>query len=493
MGKEKSKWRSYGAGGAVIAIFIVLLLFRLNVPQKFFITGEKQPIVIDGGTAGEAWMAITQNNKKIGYAVRRRVQTEQGSKFFEDIFVWINAMGVVQPLVIRTAAELKTGGEISGFRFTLESNLFRFAARGNVENGKMIIRSDGDSKPRVFPITAPLYWGNFVVASAGRGVFEPGQKKSFALFDPASLSIRELKVNSLGEERLTVLGKMTSARKLSLDFMGMKQIAWVSSDGLVLREEGILGIVLQVVSKKEALAGLEAVSDSDLTAAAAIPVTRLIDDPAGLKTLTVRINNLPQGNFLLEGGRQTFRNGLLTVKSEKYTGSSAPLLGVSENLELLRRAAPFIESDNPKIRQKAAEILMTSDDDMTKAQKLVVWMHANIAKRPVISVPDALQTLENMVGDCNEHAVLLAALGRAAGLPTEIETGLVYMRGKFFFHAWNTFYIKKIGGWITADAALGQLPADVTHLRFTRGSLERQVDMTALIGRLTLDFIGAEK
>lgn len=209
--------------------------------------------------------------------------------------------------------------------------------------------------------------------------------------------------------------------------------------------------------------------------------------------MTVRINNLPQGNFLLEGGRQTFRNGLLTVKSEKYFSSSAPFPGVSENLELLRRATPFIESDNPKIRQKAAEILMTSDDEMTKVQKLVVWMHANIARRPVISVPDALQTLENMVGDCNEHAVLLAALGRAAGLPTEIETGLVYMRGKFFFHAWNTVYIKKIGGWITADATLGQLPADVTHLRFIRGSLERQVDMTALIGRLTLDFIGAEK
>lgn len=103
--------------------FFVLLLFRLNIPQKFFITGGKQPIVSDVDTDGEAWMAITQNNKKIGYAFRRRVQTENGSKFFEDIFVWINAMGVVQPVVIWTAAELKTGGEISGFRFTLESKL----------------------------------------------------------------------------------------------------------------------------------------------------------------------------------------------------------------------------------------------------------------------------------------------------------------------------------------------------------------------------------
>jgi transglutaminase-like putative cysteine protease len=160
---------------------------------------------------------------------------------------------------------------------------------------------------------------------------------------------------------------------------------------------------------------------------------------------------------------------------------------------LYLKPEPFIQSNIPEIQRKASEIVGKEDDDQRKAEKLVAWVYKNIAKKPVISVPDALQTLKNREGDCNEHAVLLAALARAAGLPAQIETGLVYMRGSFFFHAWNVLYIDTLGGWVTADAALGQMPADVTHLRFARGALENQADLVGLIGRLKIDIVRMEK
>ena len=93
-----------------------------------------------------------------------------------------------------------------------------------------------------------------------------------------------------------------------------------------------------------------------------------------------------------------------------------------------------------------------------------------------------------MEGDCNEHAVLLAALARAAGIPAEVEAGLVYLRGRFYYHAWNVLYI---GKWVTADAVLGQMPADATHIRFVRGSTERQADLLGLMGRLRLEILEA--
>ncbi|MBW6487208.1 MAG: transglutaminase-like domain-containing protein [Syntrophobacterales bacterium] len=494
MKKSGAKWRYYGTGGGVILLFLILLFFRLGIPDKIFRGLEKQTHVTDISlSSGEVWMEITQNQQKIGYALRRRVQTEKGSEFSEDIFMKVNTMGVIQPVTIHTQANLKPGGELSGFQFALGSSLFKFAAEGTIENGKMSVRMGDDNKERVLPLPAPVYLGGSVIAAAGRGELKQGEQRSFPLFDPASLSSREVKITSLGEDKLTVRGKAVSARKLALDFMGMKQVAWVSPDGVVLREEGILGIVLQEVSKKEALSGLDDAAGSDFTAAAAIPVSPPIDDAPGLKILTVRLHNLPAGHFLLEGGRQTYRDGLLTVHHEKELKQMYPFPGVSENPDLYLKEAPFIEADNLKIRRKVSEIVAASADEMTKAEKLVRWLHKSIAKRPVLSVPDALQTLENMVGDCNEHAVLLAAMGRAAGLPTEIETGLVYMRGSFFFHAWNVFYIKKMGGWVTADATLGQMPADVTHLRFARGSLEKQMDMTGLIGRLKLEIVRMER
>ena len=147
---------------------------------------------------------------------------------------------------------------------------------------------------------------------------------------------------------------------------------------------------------------------------------------------------------------------------------------------------PFIQSDHHTIKDQAKKIIQDETVPLHKAKKLIAWVYKNIEKRPVLSVPDALSTLENRVGDCNEHAVLLAALARASGIPARIETGLAYLNGRFYYHAWNLLYV---GRWITADSAFGQIPADVTHIRFTTGSL-KQLDLMGIIGQIKLKVIG---
>ena len=148
----------------------------------------------------------------------------------------------------------------------------------------------------------------------------------------------------------------------------------------------------------------------------------------------------------------------------------------------------FIQSDHPEIQAKAKEIVSTNDPAFVKAKILVTWVNKNIQKRPVLSVPNALETLHHRVGDCNEHAVLLAALARASGIPAQVEAGLVYQKGRFYYHAWNVLYL---GAWITADAVMDQLPADVTHIRFARGT-ERQIDLVQMIGRVKLGILTAQ-
>jgi transglutaminase-like putative cysteine protease len=204
------------------------------------------------------------------------------------------------------------------------------------------------------------------------------------------------------------------------------------------------------------------------------------------------LGGITEGSFFLDGGRQSYRNGVLTIRRESVPDSSAKAVTATGDLSAFLKSSPFIQSDHPKIRRKAAEIV-GRDPDSVKADKLVAWLFKNIQKRPVLSVPNALETLENRIGDCNEHAVLLAALARAAGLPAEVEAGVVYMRGRFFYHAWNVLYLKDRGGWVTADAVLGQMPADVTHIRFVRGAADRQLDLVGLIGKLKLDILEMER
>jgi hypothetical protein len=85
-----------------------------------------------------------------------------------------------------------------------------------------------------------------------------------------------------------------------------------------------------------------------------------------------------------------------------------------------------------------------------------------------IDIESALEALKSRRGDCTEYAVLLAAMGRAVGIPTRVVSGLVYSRSfegenyvfvpHVWVHAWTG------AGWESFDAALGSF--DSTHLAF---------------------------
>ena len=120
------------------------------------------------------------------------------------------------------------------------------------------------------------------------------------------------------------------------------------------------------------------------------------------------------------------------------------------------------------------------------ARRLNDWVYKNIEKRPIPGMPSALDVLAARQGDCNEHAVLMAALCRAAGIPTRVVAGLVYLRGRFYYHAWNELYLND---WVPVDATLNQFPADVTHVRFIEGDMEEQLKVLNLIGRLKIEVV----
>lgn len=485
------KWQWWAGGGAIL-LFFILLLFRLGVPEGRM-SGKASPLSHSEaiGASGESWMNITQNAQKIGYLRRSTRATDTGFRFSETLFMQINTMGIVQPLTVRTEADLNADRTLSSFRFELGSSLFRFTARGEITGRSLTVRigAPGSETTTQIALSEALYLGGSILESIGAAELKPGQGRMMPVFDPASLGQRPVRVTFLGEEIMTVMEQRRPAKKLSVEFMGMKQFAWVGEDGAVLREEGILGIVLEKVSRERALAGLEGAVSADLTEIAAIPSPRPIEDPETLQSLKIRLSGLPEQSLLLNGGRQVYRSGLLTVRRESQNEPVGPVAPADRDLTAFLRATPFIQSEHPKVKEKLTEIISPGDADGVKAEKILTWIHRNLEKRPVLSVPNALETMEKRIGDCNEHAVLLAAFARAAGIPADVEAGLVYLRGRFYYHAWNILFLKDRGGWVTADSVLGQMPADVTHIRFIRGGADHQLDLVGLIGKVKLEIL----
>jgi transglutaminase-like putative cysteine protease len=145
-----------------------------------------------------------------------------------------------------------------------------------------------------------------------------------------------------------------------------------------------------------------------------------------------------------------------------------------------------IESDAKEIIETARRLAGDEKDPLAVTRKLLRWVYDNVEKRPVVSVPSALEVLRTRVGDCNEHATLLTALLRASGIPARLSIGLVYNRQMFFYHAWTEAYV---GEWVSMDATLNQLPTDVSHIVFVRGNLDKQLEITGLIGKLKLKLL----
>jgi hypothetical protein len=305
------------------------------------------------------------------------------------------------------------------------------------------------------------------------------------VFDPTGMAQRTVKVTVMGDETVTIMGHERKARKVSVDFMGAKQFAWIGEDGNVLKEKGILGITLERVTKHEAMADFPFSSSTDLTEMASVPSNVVIDDPSSLTFLRVKVTGMEKDALFLDGGRQIFRNNILYIQKETIPTRPLKEINTAAQNNFLK-PGPFIQSDHPKILAKVQEIVSPDDPLAVRAEKLVSWIYKRVEKRPVLSVPNALETLNNLVGDCNEHAVLLAAMARAAGIPAQVEAGLVYQRGRFYYHAWNVLYL---GTWVTADAVMGQMPADVTHIRFVRGEADRQIDLMAVIGKVKLKIL----
>jgi transglutaminase/protease-like cytokinesis protein 3 len=107
-----------------------------------------------------------------------------------------------------------------------------------------------------------------------------------------------------------------------------------------------------------------------------------------------------------------------------------------------------------------------------------------LEKAPTVSMPTALEALENKKGDCNEHAVLFTALARAAGLPARVAAGVVYLDRAFYYHAWAEVWL---GQWVAVDPVFHQFPADATHIKFVEGGPEHHMALLKVIGQVGME------
>lgn len=154
---------------------------------------------------------------------------------------------------------------------------------------------------------------------------------------------------------------------------------------------------------------------------------------------------------LVDGAFQTVVGDVVRVRAE----AAASSLTESERAELLRAEAQ-LEIDDLELRAWVDEVKkeVRSEDEVELAERLRLAVRSRITEKDLAKADgSALEAFRDRRGDCTEHANLLCACLRIAGIPSRGEIGLVYSAdyGGWCGHAWNSAWID--GRWRHLDSA----------------------------------------
>jgi hypothetical protein len=163
------------------------------------------------------------------------------------------------------------------------------------------------------------------------------------------------------------------------------------------------------------------------------------------------------------------------------------------------RSNHFITSDDEVVKRLAKNATAESRDPWQKARAIEAYVHQKMTNKDYgKAFATAAETARSLDGDCTEHAVLAAAMCRAAGVPSRTAIGLIHVPSEraMCFHMWFEVWID--GQWHSLDATLGQGHIAGGHVKVLDAhwndtdSFLPLLPVTRLLGKLKMDVLSVE-
>lgn len=371
---------------------------------------------------------------------------------------------------------------------------------GTVNDGKVTITTTqfGQALPPQtydYPKGALMEWGLY--REQFRRGLKPGTRYETLVYEPTISPDRGCKttVEILQRETVDLFGRKVDAIKTrqimelpkALPGTGAKQetTLWVTESGDFVRLElSILDIAFEVLACSKAVA----MADNDpaeFMVATLVPIADPIDAERAAR-VTYRIGlrdpaedsalpDFPDTGMQKVVSRSSRSVTLAVTRQSVPSKRPAGTLGDEDRRRYLA-ATSILNYTDPKVAALAKEAGGDETDPRKLADKLSRFVNQYVQKKSLnVGFATASEVARSREGDCTEHGVLLAALGRAHNIPSRIVTGLVYadnFGGKssvLVGHLWTQFWID--GRWLDIDAALGQhTDVDPTHIAMSVGS-----------------------
>ncbi|MBI4580315.1 MAG: transglutaminase family protein, partial [Planctomycetes bacterium] len=462
------------------------------------------------GVFSDEWYVLMLNDSKSGHMHTTMERTRRSGRdvIRTKMVMTIEVARANTQIALsfdQTAEETLDGRPLS-FRSRMQLGKIPSITTGIIDNGKVAISTtqfglNTGTDTYDLPEGAIMSWGTYR-EQIKRGL-KPGLEYELSVYEPTISpdQLTRTTVSVLDQETIDLFGrKVTAYRtrqtahikgKLLGGETAVDTVTWMTDAGTVVKMRMSvppIELPFEVIACPKAVA-LSRNEPTELMVSTLLRVDRALDNERA-RTITYRL--LGKGGAdvnVPETGMQRFverRDGTVTLQVTRRSARAphpkagqapGPAAATSRPAVKMTRQdlAPFLQSSadlnfkDPVVADLARKAAGGEKDPNKLAERLCRFVHDYVqTKNLSIGFATASEVARSREGDCTEHGVLLAALGRAVGIPTRIVTGIVYtdeftdQERVFVGHLWTQFWLD--GEWVDLDAAFGQVDVDPTHI-----------------------------
>ncbi len=457
----------------------------------------------------ETWDAYSMQGTPVGYAQTTVSKVlEQGRELVRTRqFMNLEFSRDGQPIrqqVTMTSWETPSG-ELVRFESQLAGGPSEMTTRGRVEGSELVMQTGTLGRTQTARIPWQAEWGGpfAVEQSLQRNPLHPGETRT----------VRGLTVlNMPGDTRLSarddeeVLLPSGKTKLLRVDCVAelagqrIEHVQWIDERGQTLKSF-MPGVGQEAVRTTKQAALQSPRGKFDLMATSVVPVATPVAKDSQRVVYRARVKSGSVGGLFAEGLSQRVKNideqtAEITVLAVRPDQPAKPDMAEALPTAADREANSLVQSDDPLIVELAKAVVPRQTDAWKIACALEAFVDQRVQEKSLSQAfASATEVAVSGEGDCTEHAVLLAALCRARGIPARVAFGLVYYAPKkgFAYHMWTEAWIGD--RWVPLDATLALCGIGADHIKLgvsnlAGGSpLADLLAVTQVFGRLQLEVV----
>jgi len=436
----------------------------------------------------ETWDALFMNDTKVGYT--HTVTTAEGAdhqqrRHQSASHITLQRYGQQTKQTITYGCLESAQGELLEFDTKMVAGPTPSRATGQVVKDKLMLSIESAGKITTEEIAWNASYRGFFgdQQSLKEQPMKPGEERTFKMLMPLFNQVVEVTFTAQQVESTFVLQqrrdllRIDSVMKTSQ--ADIRTVYWTDDQGEVIKVwfPGVNQTSYR--STKDFCLKPSEATDFDLGLDTTVKVAKPLTEPHATKRIAYRVGLKYEdpAEVFASGGSQTVipiddRHATIVVRSVRPPFADPP---PKEDPPIDADKAPnnSIQSDDARVVQMAQRIAAGEDRPVLVAFAMEQAVHDSITQKNFSQAfATAAEVAKSLEGDCTEHAVLLAALCRARGLPSRVAMGLIYypQQQSFAYHMWTETWITD--RWVPLDATLGRGGIGAAHLKIAHSNME---------------------